>query len=256
MMSTRKSCRLCDSESIVIDTKSADEVCSECGCVWGKWSPEYGENMDYDKSYYVRKTYFKTILSTMLGWTGLAINLELVGEIRSHMSPEDRIDARADSVRAVLRTMRLTKYYKSVPPIVHVLRTWGMKPRPAFPSLEHHEIEALENMFHLAASSFDELRWKARKNMISYNFAMAELLKDIGRYDDFEPYIMTIRTKSKLKFAVRAWTAIHPHLPWSSESMETRKRTRKGSVRIRDYSPTYFELVKSKRHKERGHHKY
>lgn len=220
-------CKQCLGIDYVKDTKSADIICTRCGTVCGKWSPEYCDGPPDPDSVYVRKVYFKNVLRAALGMDGPCVPHALLHRLRVHLGVR-ALHATANDVRALMRKLRITGMFKAVPQIVHALRDDGTP----FPTLTHVEKDSLGKMFDVVQEIFFQFRTRGRKNLISYHYLLEKLLKLIRRYDDFAPYLGVIRTPSKQRFADAMWEKVSAEARWSL-------RPTQHAIPIHLYEPVY-----------------
>jgi Poxvirus Late Transcription Factor VLTF3 like len=220
-------CRVCWECSLVTDRGSADILCTNCGAIWGKWSPEHPGDLPPVRPAYERNNYFETVLDNTLGFDTPRFTMNDLAAVRRAAPPADDWDV--GRVRAATRKLRLKRITKAAGRMAHALR-YGVDAR--YPRLHHVEREAMAAMFAHVTAVFERVKGnKGRKNLISYAFVIGKLLHAVGR-EEFDHLIVPIKTKSKRLHAERVWREVERDAPW------LRKRKRDDNATCQEYVQT------------------
>lgn len=211
-------CFSCGGHDELVDRKSADIICVDCGSVNGKWNPEHPDNANNMPLSYVRHNYFDVVVNNVLGYDCRKVKMTEIARIRAEAPTEREWDV--TKVRSITRKLKLKNLTKSAGRIAHGLRFGIAAP---YPRLHHVELECLQGMFAYVDTAFEAILTKGRKNLISYTFVIGKLLDVIGRLDDFKHLIVPIKTKSKLTYAEKVWKVVSERAPWN-ERMESQQR--------------------------------
>ena len=208
-------CKACGARRLVTDRGSADILCTECGSVWGKWSPEHCSDEAPVRAAYERRTYFTSVMDNQLGFDCRSFTHDELAAVKAvwpDVPPENWDVGKA---RAATRKLKLKHLTKSTGRIAHALK-YGLK-KP-YPKLHHIERESICNMFNFVAEFFDTIKTKQRKNLLSYGFIVGKLLEEVGRREDFEHVIVPIKTASKRAFAELVWKRAMKEAPWRNKA--------------------------------------
>lgn len=112
-----------------------------------------------------------------------------------------------EKVRAILKKLKLAKYYEHTPHIIHKLN--GL-PIPNFePELE----EKLRTMFKIIQPLFLKHMPKGRKNFLSYSYILFKFIQLLGR-DEFLPNFNLLKNREKLHQQDQVWKKICEELEW------------------------------------------
>lgn len=220
-------CRECLTRRLVTDHASADILCSECGAVWGKWSPEHAGDMDPERAFYKRASYFETVLANQLGFDCHTFTANEMAAVRRMRPGETAWDV--GKVRACTRKLKYKHLTRSAGRMAHALK-FGVAAK--YPRLHHLERAAMGKMFCHVAEVFDRIKSGTRKNLVSYAFVVGKLLEEVGRLEDFEHLVVPIKTASKRRFAERVWAEAMLSAPWRN------KVWRYDNVSVREFLKT------------------
>ena len=116
-----------------------------------------------------------------------------------------------ESLRRVLRSVRLQRYNENWLQIIH--RLTGYRPPPLRPE----EVRVLDACFEGLQEPFRIFKPPGRKNLLNYNFILARLLQRIGRSDCLA-HFPQLKTQSKWRELDAVWARICDWHRWPHEA--------------------------------------
>ena len=189
--------------------------CYNCGLTSSVIGEEltYKEEQEIDKTIvysYKRENHFNEWISQFQGTESTTIPGEILQNLRYELQKErikDLRDITHPKVRAILKKLKLNKYYEHVPYITTILN--GLTPPRMSQTLE----AKLRLMFLEIQDPFERNCPKERKNFLSYSYVLYKFCELIGE-DDFLPCFPLLKSKEKLKQQDIIWKKICKELSW------------------------------------------
>lgn len=207
-------CRKCGSENM-ITYSSALMVCKDCGVTLETIGEEltYKEEQEIEKNMvysYKRENHFNEWISQFQGNERTNISPEILEQLRFEFKKQkvrDVKDITHPKVRALLKKLRLNKYYEHVPYITTILN--GITPPKMSNALE----EKLRLMFSEIQTPFETHCPSDRKNFLSYSYVLYKFCELLGE-DEYLPCFPLLKSKEKLKQQDSIWKDIANDLKW------------------------------------------
>jgi len=207
-------CEYCKSSNIFSDSSSVD-VCGTCGHTVYLLGDElsYKDEQDIEKvvNYsYKRDNHFNEWLLQFQAQETTSIPPEVIDQLRSEFKKQkikNISDITHAKVRALLKKLRLNKYYEHVPYISNILN--GMQPPKMSQGLE----DRLRMMFREIQEPFNQHCPESRKNFLSYSYVLYKFCELLGE-DDYLPCFPLLKSKEKLYQQDVIWKQICKELQW------------------------------------------
>ena len=209
-------CNRCHSSNIFLDCVTSDNVCGDCGQTKYMMSEElsYKEEQETSEKMinysYKRENHFNEWISQFQAQESTTIPPEVIQQLRTEFK-KLKIKKVAEithaKVRALLKKLRLNKYYEHVPYIANSLN--GMQP----PKMNQILEERLRIMFKEIQEPFDKHCPEERKNFLSYSYVLYKFCELLGE-DDFLQCFPLLKSKEKLYQQDLIWKLVCKELQW------------------------------------------
>ena len=206
-------CKECGEE--LIETTHST-VCPVCGLetrIMGEGQLTYRDEQEIEKVIvysYKRENHFNEWISQFQGTECTNIPLEILENLKYEFKKQkiqDLSDITHIKVRAILKKLRLNKYYEHVPYITTIIN--GITP----PRMSHALEARLRLMFKEIQEPFEKCCPKERKNFLSYSYVLYKFCELVGQ-DEFLPCFPLLKSKEKLKQQDIIWKKICTILQW------------------------------------------
>lgn len=208
-------CTFCGSSDVSTLTTDAVIVCNTCHTteplLIDHEKPSY-KDPKKEVSYfaYKRINHFNEWLNQAQGKETTDIPEEVFDKILFEIGKR-RITNMAElteaKIRAILKTLKLNKYYEHSSNLV--CRLNGIPSMQMPPELE----DKLRTMFKMIQSPFMRHAPTARKNFLSYSFVIHKLLQLLEK-DEYLPHFRLLRSREKLWQQDQIWQKICKDLNW------------------------------------------
>jgi hypothetical protein len=207
-------CEGCRSANVFAES-SCSHVCGDCGYTLTLLGDElsYRDEQEIEKvvNYsYKRDNHFNEWLLQFQAQETTSIPSEVIEQLRSEFKKQkikNISDITHAKVRALLKKLRLNKYYEHVPYISNILN--GMQPPKMSQSLE----DRLRMMFRDIQEPFNKHCPESRKNFLSYSYVLYKFCELLGE-DDYLPCFPLLKSKEKLYQQDVIWKMICKELQW------------------------------------------
>jgi len=212
----KHSCSACKSSNIFMNYRASEMVCSNCGIVSYVLSEEltYKEEQETSEKTinysYKRENHFNEWISQFQAQESTTIPPEVIQQLRTEFKKlkiKEVAEITHAKVRALLKKLRLNKYYEHVPYIANSLN--GMQPPKMTQVLE----ERLRIMFKEIQDPFDKHCPEERKNFLSYSYVLYKFCELLGE-DEFLQCFPLLKSKEKLYQQDIIWKLICKELHW------------------------------------------
>ena len=210
-------CKTCTYSNIIHFHDTSDLVCDGCGCIVAALISEeltYREEQETSEKVvnysYKRENHFNEWLSQFQAQEMTNIPPEVIEQLRSElkkMKIKNLEDITHAKIRALLKKLRLNKYYEHVPYITNILN--GIKP----PNMPQDLEEYLRIMFKDIQRPFDDNCPTERKNFLSYSYVLYKFCELLGE-DEYLQYFPLLKSKEKLYQQDVIWKKICRDLRW------------------------------------------
>lgn len=124
---------------------------------------------------YKRIVYFDTLINKLCGHNYIYMD----GETRKKIK-ENIHDVNMASLKAILKDMKLTKYYKCSNALLDSL---GGNKKDNIATISQNECNMLKYLFRQIQASYEKYKDANRCNFMSYSFVLQKLFYQIGRAD-------------------------------------------------------------------------
>ena len=207
-------CKFCNSSNIFLES-SCVTVCGDCAhsiLLLGE-ELSYKDEQEIEKvvNYsYKRDNHFNEWLLQFQAQETTSIPPEVIEQLRSEFKKQkikNISDITHAKVRALLKKLRLNKYYEHVPYISNILN--GMQPPKMTQALE----DKLRMMFREIQEPFNKHCPESRKNFLSYSYVLYKFCELLGE-DDYLPCFPLLKSKEKLYQQDLIWKQICKELKW------------------------------------------
>lgn len=207
-------CERCGGDVIVCSSTS-QSTCTSCGMTKHFLGCEltYKEEQTIEKNIvysYKRENHFNEWMSQFQGTESTTIPPDVIEQLRYELRKQrvkNLTDITHTKVRALLKKLKLNKYYEHVPYITTILN--GVTPPRMTESLE----EKLRLMFSKIQAPFEMHCPADRKNFISYSYVLYKFCELLGE-DEFLPCFPLLKSKEKLRQQDAIWKNITHTLRW------------------------------------------
>lgn len=207
----------CGSDSFVVDTSTATQICTSCGvCIHFQectandlWADERMQVLS--KIAYKRINHFREWCNAIQARQQPNDALQsVINRVRQELKKERVVNmsiVTPQKIRNYLHTLRLGKYYEFTSAIYADITG---KPIPKFtPDVEH----TLMQMFTAIQPVFDEMEGKKRKNFLSYSYTLNKLAQIINHQDILE-FFPLLKSREKLYAQDQMWRYICEKMNW------------------------------------------
>jgi hypothetical protein len=207
-------CSICKSTNVYYEETISDLVCTDCGqaeyVMCGERS--YKEEQENDQTIvysYKRENHFNEWLAQFQAKEMTHVPPEIFTNLRDEFKKQkaSKKDITHSKVRAILKKLKLSKYYEHVPYISSVLN--GVTPTQMDKALE----EKLRNMFWHIQKPFEKHCPAERKNFLSYSYILYKFCELLSE-DDFLACFPLLKSKEKLYAQDQIWKKITAELNW------------------------------------------
>jgi len=207
-------CSLCKSSNVFTDTNS-ERVCHDCGnsiiIMVDELSYKDEQNVEKVINYsYDRNNHFNEWILQFQAQEKTNIPNEVIEKLRSEFKKQQVKNLKEIThakVKALLKKLRLSKYYEHVPYISNILN--GLKPPQMSQALE----DRLRMMFKDVQEPFDKHCPKSRTNFLSYSYTLYKFCELLGE-DEYLPCFPLLKSKEKLYQQDVIWKEICKELQW------------------------------------------
>lgn len=171
----------------------------------------YGEEVEFANFSYKRQNHFQEWLNTFQAKESTEVPDTVISRVmeelyqRQHMRTSGDISQKL--VRAVLKDLKLRKYYDHAPQIT--ARITGVLP----PRMTPFQAEQVKLMFSAIQGPFNIHCPPERTNFLSYGYCLFKFCELLG-YDDFLPCFTLLKGKDKLASMDKIWEKICGELDW------------------------------------------
>ena len=207
-------CQKCGGELLEVHQTST-VACLKCGVSISILGEElsYKEEQTIQKNVtysYKRENHFNEWISQFQGTESTTIPQDVIEQLRYEFKKQ-KITSVGDithtKVRALLKKLKLNKYYEHVPYISTILS--GNTP-PRMPSVLE---DKLRLMFAQIQEPFEKNCPKDRKNFLSYSYVLYKFCELLGE-DEYLPHFPLLKSKDKLRQQDILWCKIANELQW------------------------------------------
>lgn len=206
---------VCGSTNFIHDSSSSNEICTECGISEYILSEELGfkEEQEIDKNItysYDRKNHFNEWIAQFQAKESTSVPTEVIEQLKLEFKKQ-RITYASEvthgKVRALLKKLKLNKYYEHVPYITTIIN--GINP-PCMPqALE----DKLRLMFCHIQGPFQKHCPGDRKNFLSYSYVLYKFCELLSE-DSYLKCFPLLKDKSKVYKHDQIWKNICDELKW------------------------------------------
>lgn len=214
---TYEQCTECVYSNIIHFHDTSDLVCDGCGTIVASLICEeltYKEEQETSEKVinysYKRENHFNEWLSQFQAQEMTNIPEEVIDQLRCElkkMKVKKLEDITHAKIRALLKKLRLNKFYEHVPYITNILN--GIKP----PHMPQELEERLRIMFKDIQRPFDDNCPSDRKNFLSYSYVLYKFCELLGE-DEYLQYFPLLKSKEKLYQQDVMWKKICHDLKW------------------------------------------
>lgn len=210
-------CKNCNAENTShVDLRTGDLVCVNCGATEKLPGEEltYREEQESTEKIvtysYKRDNHFNEWLLQFQAQEQTNIPEDVIINLRNEFKKQKikKLEEITHAkVRALLKKLKLNKYYEHVPYISNILN--GINPPKMNISLEHK----LRQMFKDIQEPFNKHCPENRKNFLSYSYVLYKFCELLGE-DDYLNCFPLLKSKEKLHHQDIIWKNICKELKW------------------------------------------
>lgn len=210
-------CHTCPDSNIFHFSDTSEMVCDGCGAIVEILISEeltYKEEQETSEKIvnysYKRDNHFNEWLSQFQAQETTTIPPEVISQLRNEfkkMKIKSLAEITHARVRALLKKLKLNKYYEHVPYITNILS--GIKP----PKMPKELEEQLRMMFKDIQKPFDDNCPSDRKNFLSYSYVLYKFCELLSE-DSYLHYFPLLKSKEKLHQQDLIWKKICADLAW------------------------------------------
>lgn len=209
-------CKSCKSSNIVYNFIQSDVVCTDCGSCYYYQVNElsYAEQMETSQIFityaYKRDNHFNEWLLQFQAREQTSIPDEVIQQLRNEFKKQkikNLSEITHAKVRALLKKIKMNKYYEHVPYITNILN--GVTP----PTMSQELEDKLRQLFKEIQAPFNKWCPENRKNFLSYSYVLYKFCELLGE-DDFLGCFPLLKSKEKLHQQDLIWKNICQELRW------------------------------------------
>jgi len=209
-------CKSCKSSNIVYNFIQSDVVCTNCGSCYYYQVNElsYAEQMETSQIFityaYKRDNHFNEWLLQFQAREQTSIPDEVIQQLRNEFKKQkikNLNEITHAKVRALLKKIKMNKYYEHVPYITNILN--GVTP----PTMSQELEDKLRQLFKEIQAPFNKWCPENRKNFLSYSYVLYKFCELLGE-DDFLDCFPLLKCKEKLHQQELIWKNICQELKW------------------------------------------
>jgi hypothetical protein len=211
-------CPTCQCKKVYMQRES-EMVCPQCG-VATYYEEMSRRGVTYDQEVqqlspinyfaYKKLNHFTEWINAFQGRENTDIPEQVLDSVRAEFKKE-RVSRRRDitqaKVRAILKRLKLTKYYEHATSICTAL---GGVPAPKLPAYLE---DRLKRMFNVVQAPFEKHRPKGRKNFLSYAYVLYKFCELLGE-DEYLKYFPLLKSADKLYQQDLMWKKICTEINW------------------------------------------
>jgi hypothetical protein len=205
----------CGSTQFITDASTSDEICTFCGRVEYVLSDEMGfkeeQEMDKNITYsYDRKNHFNEWITQFQAKESTNVPREVIEQLRIEFRKQkikDANDVTHGKVRALLKKLKLNKYYEHVPYIATIIN--GINPPCMSQALE----DKLRMMFGQIQAPFKKHCPDDRKNFLSYSYVLYKFCELLSE-DSYLKCFPLLKDTNKVYKHDQIWKKICEDLRW------------------------------------------
>lgn len=208
-------CPSCGSSNVFSVSSTSEDICEDCGTAtfFLGCDLSYKDEQELEKvvTYsYKRDNHLNEWILQFQAKETTSIPHEVIEQLRGEFKKQ-KIQSVTEithaKVRALLKKLRLNKYYEHVPYIANILN--GIQPPKMSQALE----DRLRMMFRDVQEPFNTHCPETRKNFLSYSYVLYKFCELLGE-DDFLPCFPLLKSKDKLYQQDVIWKKICRDLKW------------------------------------------
>ena len=210
-------CSTCPDSNLFHFNDTSEIICDGCGAVVEVVISEeltYKEEQETSEKIinysYKRDNHFNEWLSQFQAQETTTIPVDVIAQLRNEfkkMKIKLLTEITHARVRALLKKLKLNKYYEHVPYITNILS--GIKP----PKMPKELEEQLRMMFKDIQKPFDDNCPSERKNFLSYSYVLYKFCELLSE-DSYLQYFPLLKSKEKLHQQDLIWKKICSDLSW------------------------------------------
>lgn len=214
-----EACEACGRENtLVLRQSDSVIVCTECGaCVYAPVlhsRPSYRttRTSPTTMTLYKRINHFDDWISQFQAKETIVVPVQVYRKIAFELRKRScaRGDATPQTIRSILRKLKLNKYYEHIPRIMNRLQ--GTPP----PTIDRHTENQLRTMFRLIQEPFARHSPSTRRNFSSYSYILSKFFGLLGRRD-LQRHFPLLKSRTKLYAQDTIWRGICRDLGWRFE---------------------------------------
>jgi len=209
-------CKRCKSSNIVYNSIQSDVICTDCGSCYYYQVNElsYAEQMETSQIFityaYKRDNHFNEWILQFQAREQTSIPDDVIQQLRNEFKKQkikNLSEITHAKVRALLKKIKLNKYYEHVPYITNILN--GITP----PTMSQELEDKLRQLFKEIQAPFNKWCPENRKNFLSYSYVLYKFCELLGE-DDFLGCFPLLKSKEKLHQQDLIWKNICQELKW------------------------------------------
>ena len=213
---TNPVCAACNKDTIVTDNARSEVVCTNCGISHTYLGQElnYKDQLELSSKVtyngYKKENHLNEWIMQFQGKENVNIPEEIFDKLRCELKKQkvqNVKDISREKVKALLKKLKLNKYYENVTHITHVLNGQDT------PHMSKELEDRLKYMFREIQQPFQDHCPPSRNNFLSYSYVLykfCELLEE----DEYLPYFPLLKAKDKLQQQDAIWRNICRDMQW------------------------------------------
>jgi hypothetical protein len=209
------SCCNCGSEDVVMHAVDSMRCCKQCDAVEyividNERPAKRDVPRDSTSFSFKRLSHFNEWLSQIQGKDHPSIPENVIGFVMIELKRNyinNAADVKTSQVRAILKKLKLSRYYEHVPYIIARIR--GVPSERMPPQLEDN----LRTMFRKIQIPFIQNSPPERKNFLSYGYVLHKFVQLLG-YNEYLEKFPLLKSRDKLRVQDDIWRRICLDLQW------------------------------------------
>jgi len=213
-------CIICKNNEFTYDQKTADEICTSCGCAKNIVTFEdnngnnYCENVEQVIVFnYERRNHFQECLNQLQAKENTTIPPKIIQELTIEFKKYNITDPKLFTptlVKSYLKKLKYNKYYEHIPTIINEF--CGLRAPKMTPELEQ-QLKIMFDEIQLPFEKYSKIICKDRKNFLNYNYVFYKMCELLNK-DEFLSCFPLLKNREILYQHDLIWKGICNELKW------------------------------------------
>ena len=215
----KKECKKCGSTTFIFETKTCNEICTECGFLHyilynDESNPVYTENIEQVVVFnYKRNNHFQECLNQLQAKENTTIPPVIIQKLAFEFKKYNITNPKMFTptlVKSYLRKLHYNKYYEHIPTIINEF--CGLPAPKLTPELEQ-QLKIMFDEIQVPFEKYSKIICPSRKNFLNYNYVFYKMCQLLNK-DEFLNCFPLLKSREKLYEHDLIWKGICQDLRW------------------------------------------